>query len=202
MIFNSSLLHGFTGDETPLVKLLLFCINEDIKLNSFIINKNNDLFENLINPELSEDIMDLAQDIIEKLKSRKIIERNLYEKANSRWDLIRPLYVDKIIESDLEDDYIESLRQYFHRSYCGYSRNATPETVSQHIQIFLENNTKVDKSILPEVFKFYVDTRTDPSYVARITKFINAWEDPTIKEDLKNAIEEYGKHKDTPGGFI
>lgn len=177
MIFNIKLLYNIPDEQKDLAKFVLLAIAEDIRMDNPLINKRTSVLDNNASVFWKDTILMDVQDVLAILHENKVIRRDLQyspERENVRWILERPLYVYSI-EDGLTDEFINKLRSYFRRDYCGVDRGSSPKQVKEHLRNFLEKN-KVELSELEPAFKHYVDTRKaemGSQYIATILNFIN-----------------------------
>lgn len=201
MIFNENLIKQYTGHKRDLAKYVLFSIEQDLRLNSAITN-NIEINGIDVKMSWSEDILGDVQEIIIDLLARDIIAANNYEKANSRYKILRPLRVHSLTEIELSDDFITECRAPFFKGYCRkLDRNASAKKVRELLIQFIEINEIQDITVIPKALKLMVDERMkdNPDFVTKISTFI----DPLSKEELdgKNLllyIEEYEQSADNP----
>lgn len=182
MIFNKNLIKHYEGSKFQLAKYVLFSIYEDIQLNSAITNR---LEINSIDIKLSwaEDVLGDVQEIIMDLLVKNIIEANNYENVNTRYRLLRPLYVHSLREIDLSKEFIAECRSYFFKHYCErMDRNSSKKLVRELLIKLIEFNDIEDISIIPKALKLMVDERMkqNPDFVTKLSTFI----DPLGEEDL------------------
>lgn len=205
MKFNTNLLKGFEEDKKDIVKYILFSIEQDTRLDDVLVNKKT---ISGLQSQLSweDSILGDIQDIILKLQKEGSIKENDYESANSRWKLLRPLYVTELTNYDLSDDFIAECRKPFTKGYCGVDyRNALKKTVRQHLQIFIENNPEVKVELIPEVLKYMVDERIkeNKEHVPMILNFIDALQvEGKENKNLLLTYEEYESGVSKTSEFI
>lgn len=199
MVFNEKLIEGFDNIPKSVIEHLLFSIERDHRIDSVLTTKE-EFLEDSDQVYWKDSILLDLQSLVVELESKGIIYKNLDPNKACRWSLAYPLFVDKPF-IELSDEYIDSLRHYFYKSYCGHSRNVNRDIVRESLQLFLNDYPNTSLDILPKVFKHYVDTREDPMYVAKITKFINPYKEQVV-DDLATTLEEYLKfdHEKYGGG--
>ncbi len=178
MTFNTGLLKGIPEQSMDYAKMLLFCIQEDMRMDTPLINKQESVLEKAAKMYWQDTILWEVQDLIDILKENKVIRRDTdYKRKHVRYIIDRPLYVKEVVD-DLTDEFINKLRHYFRREYCGVDRGSSPKEVRKHLLIFLEKND-VPVSSLEDIFKRYVDIKLQEQgkqMIANILNFINSSE--------------------------
>lgn len=183
MELNNKYTEHFTKEERTDLEFLLFVIWRDLIINSYLTNNPND-------SELTWELTYLGklQPLVLKLSKLGLIEED-YDRENTRWKLVYPLYID-IQLADIKDDFIENCRSFFKKSYSGFSgRAGTKSSVRLGIEYYLTLNPSHRKNLI-QVFKYRVDSM--PDFVPNILNFINSNQDPVWEgKDLKAFYEEW-----------
>lgn len=213
LIFNENLLSkfillGYNKEKLDIVKWVLFSIEQDLKMSDTLTNKSTllaygktedkDIEEvELITISWKDTILKDVQDIVKELLKESIIIKS-YSPVNCRFELVRPLYVEKIQDLDFTDEFINECRKPFMASYCNVTGRASNKNiVAKNLTLLLEENTEIEKDLIPVVLKQMVDDRLqsgDPNRVTSIINFLNVKKDPE-RVDFLQYYEAYKSGK-------
>lgn len=153
MIINTALIRGLPNKD--LGKIVLFCIEQDIKMDMLMEVNDIDLYQKTLLLLLKENIID------------RTVENHCGYKLNY------PLYVENVEEFN-ED--IQEFKDYFYIRSCGMpNRNSPPKDIKNALSTFMSLNpeytwediigaTKLmyeynkDKDSMPKDYNFIVNT--------------------------------------------
>lgn len=149
MFINPVYTDGLTDEESKIIKLVLFCIDEGINLNDLLTIDDGIVITKEIYDKTINDL------VVEHYRKGNLVTD--YSQTGQRLKLAKPLF----IAAKVEDSDLSVVRDYFTAQYCGQEGKAgDPRVVLPKLKLFMEAQG-LELPVVKEATELYIQSCID-----------------------------------------
>ncbi len=174
MLINSDYTDGLSPEETKVTELVLFCIDREINLNTFLTVEDG----LLVTKEMYDQVIN---EVVTKLYKKGLLVTD-YSLQDQRLKLARPLFVSHKVE----DGELSVVRDFFTAQYCGQEGKAgDARIVLPKLKAFMEEHG-LELSVVREATELYIQSCIDNGrFIKDFTNYIDSDKGSTLLQFIE-----------------